>query len=294
MTDQIPGSILEIVITEPDDTVALLGVCAGYEDGRWRYPQLVTDLVEWAIDWILTPDEQRGISHANAVQALGKALSRVYRTEKYRKRGEIGELLLHIILRRFLNSNRVISRIFFKDASNDTVKGFDAVHVVDSAGQSEDEFQLWLGESKFYTDSREATVAVIDELKTHLQTDYLRAEFSAITDKMPSGIPREEQIKKLLDRKTSLDAVFSSVVIPVFITFDSSTTGAHAEWSDAYVDAIREELRREWQVFIERLGKVNLPRKVRVHLILLPMATKEHLVDEFDERLKAWQVITKI
>lgn len=293
MTEALPDSILEIVVQELDDSVHLLGVCAGYEDGCWRCSQLSYDLLSWALDWVLTPSELAGFGQANAVQLIAKALSRIYKSPNYERRGEVGELLLHIILRRFMHSQKVISRIYFKDAPNDTVKGFDAVHLVESPEAGEHELQLWLGESKFYQDSNSAMDAVLDELKTHLQTDYLRNEFAVICDKIPAGWMYENELRTLLGRTTSLDQVFQRVVIPVFITFDSPTTGEHSEWSDSYLQEIADELRSEWLRFRGKLGNITLPRTVQIHLILLPMATKKALIDRFDERLKSWQVATK-
>lgn len=289
MNEYLPDTILEIVVTEQHEVANLLGVCAGYEDGNWRFSQLSLDLIEWSLDWVLTPSELEGFGASTAFSLISKTLSRIYKSNKYQKRGEVGELLLHIILRKFLQSQKVISRIYFKDAPNDTVKGFDAVHLVDA---EHEDFQLWLGESKFYTDSTSAVSAVLDELKLHLKTDYLRSEFAVIADKIPAGWAHEEKIKSLLNRTNSLDQVFQRVVIPVFITFDSPTTIDYTESSDEYLEAIKNELTEQWSSFRGKLDGITLPRTVRVHLILLPMATKKHLIDSFDERLKAWQVAT--
>ncbi|AMO08298.1 hypothetical protein MyAD_12115 [Mycolicibacterium neoaurum] len=285
--------MLEVVVTEPHDAVHLLGVCAGYEDGCWRCSQLSLDLLGWALDWVLTPAELSGVGYANALDQVGKALARIYKTTDYERRGEIGELLLHIILRRFMKTQKVISRMYFKDATNDTVKGFDAVHIVEPEPNSGKKLQLWLGESKFYTDSSSAMYAIIAELKEHLQADYLRAEFGVICDKIPAGWAYKEEVKALLDRTVSLDTVFESVVVPVFITFDSPTTTNHTSFSAEYKTAIQEELRAEWESFRKKLGNATLPRSVVVHLILLPMATKKALIDDFDERLKGWQAATR-
>jgi Cap4 SAVED domain len=294
MTETLPDSVLEIVVTEPHESVRLLGVCAGYEDGCWRCSQLSLDLLNWALDWVLTPSELEGFGQANALLLMTKALSRIYTSKKYEKRGEVGELLLHVILRRFMRSQKIISRIYFKDAPNDTVKGFDAVHLVEPPeGNDDRRLQLWLGESKFYTDSGSAMNAVLAELKDHLETGYLRTEFAAISDKIPQGWSHESEIKGLLNRTLSLDEVFQRVVIPVFITFDSPTTIKHTVSTGVYLEEIANELRDEWQSFRDKLEGVSLPREVQIHLILLPMATKRALIDQFDERLKSWQVATQ-
>ncbi|WP_273652245.1 HamA C-terminal domain-containing protein [Cellulomonas fimi] len=290
-----PDTVLEVVVTQLDDDVPLLGVCAGFEDGAWRHRQLSYDLVQWATDWILSADELEEFSSTNHLDLFNKALSRVYETIDYKRRGEVGELLLHIILRTFLKSERLITRIYFKDAANDTVKGFDAVHVVES-GQEDDgtsSLELWLGEAKFYTDSRSAMAEIYEELRVHLQRDYLRYEFAAISDKIPRAYPHRDEIRALLARKTSLDAAFRRVVIPVFITYDSDVTGKHGESSQVYLQEIEAELAQEWETFKRRYSSWTLPRTVRAHLFLLPMATKQTLVDAFDGRLKAWQTATK-
>lgn len=130
---------------------------------------------------------------------------------------------------------------------------------------------------------------MIDELKLHLSSGYLRSEFAAISDKIPVGWKHEATIRALLARRVSLDEVFESVVIPVFITFDSDVSLRHVATTDAYLSDIRAQLTDEWNDFKLTLAKTELPRKVRVELILMPMASKRELIDAFDRRLKSWQ-----
>lgn len=290
--EELPPTILNMVVQEFDDAIPLLGVCAGHEDSRWRYRALSNDLIEWAMDWILPHDELDTISRTNAFRLMGKALSRIYKTADTELRGEIGELLLHIILRKFLNSERAISRIYFKDAANDTVKGFDAAHIVEvpTADGSDGGLELWLGESKFFKNSSQAIGAVLDELELHLDTQYLRSEFAAISDKIESGWKHADRVKALLRQEVSLDQVFERVVIPVFITFNSDVTGRHTRSNEAYIDEVSAQMRQEWEAFRRRFEKRTMPREVKIQLILLPMATKKDLLDAFDERLKAWQL----
>ncbi|MEV8254680.1 DUF1837 domain-containing protein [Rhodoglobus sp. NPDC076762] len=284
-----------MTVSEIDDLANLLGVDVGYEDGSWRYEALTFDLIAWAADWILTPQELKGFGAANAVVLLQKALSRIYSSTKYHARGEIGELLLHVILRRFMGSEKVISRLYFKDAANDTVKGFDAVHIVECSDEqtSTDYLELWLGESKFYKSSGSAVRAVLAELKTHLETNYLRQEFAAISDKIPAGWKHEDALRALFARTKSLDEVFERVVVPVFITFDSPVSARHTNSSAQYMSEIEAELRSEWDQFKVSLAGIALPQEVRVQLILLPMASKDDLITAFDGRLKAWQKTLK-
>lgn len=288
----VPETILELVVEHADTTLPASVFCAGFEDRAWRANDLSFDLISWASDWILPPEELEGYNHATGVALLGKALSRVYKTIDYDKRGEIGELLLHIILRKFFLSSRLISRIYFKDAANDTVKGFDCAHVVESTDGSD--IELWLGESKLYQDSYSAATAIYDELKLHLSRDYLKYEFAAISDKIPKGHPHYEKLTKLLSRESSLDQTFKSVVIPIFISYDSEVAGRHLESTHEYVSDLEAEVRANWSSLSSRYSKWTLPRKIRAHVIYFPMSTKSELTAAFDGRLKAWQSTTKI
>jgi hypothetical protein len=107
---------LDVIVSDVETDVSLLGVCAGYESQEWRYKQLVGDFIRWAPDWILKKSEIRDLGGHNMMDLAAKALKRIYISEKYEHRGELGELLLHMILRKFMGADRAISRIFFKDA----------------------------------------------------------------------------------------------------------------------------------------------------------------------------------
>jgi hypothetical protein len=94
------------------------------------------------------------------------AAERIYKTEKSAHRGEIGELLLHAICRQFSGTFPAISKIYYKDSSNDVVKGFDLVHT--RLEQTTGELQLWLGEAKFYTSGTKAIADTIASIRKHL------------------------------------------------------------------------------------------------------------------------------
>ncbi|MEW1820882.1 DUF1837 domain-containing protein [Arthrobacter sp. NPDC080031] len=294
-SDDRPETVLSVLVHNVENDVSLLGVCAGHEDKKWRYDALSRDLMEWAADWVLTHEEKSRFTAANAMALISKALSRIYTSTKKESRGEIGELLLHIILRKHLKSEQAISRIYFKDAPNMTVNGFDAVHIVEIPAADGDgtDLELWLGESKFYVDSYSAVTAVLAELEDHLGSDYLRTEFAAISDKISDSWAPAARVRALLSRTASLDTTFKRVVIPVFITFNSDITANHESSSGQYVSEISAHLESEWQSLKKRVGKKSLPREVRICLLLLPMATKERLVGAFDERLKAWQTASR-
>lgn len=196
-------------------------------------------------------------------------------------RGEIGEILLHIAIRQLFQSSPAVSKFYFKDSANNTVKGFDAVHVVEGTAGLE----LWTGEVKFYKDIVAAMRDVTTEIDDHLATDYLRSEFALIENKISKSWPHYAAMKKLLDPNTSLDEVFSCMVIPVFLTYESVVIGSHQQVSDQF----RADLEAEVLANHKKFAKRHLPQCVRIHAFLFPMHTKQALVDAFDRRLEACQ-----
>jgi len=278
-----PPDFLEVVLHEVANERALVGLCAGFERGEWRSQQLAEHLIEWLPEFALGEEQRAALRTHNAVGLLREAARIVYTTDKYGKRGEFGELLLHVALRQVFNTAPAISRIFFKDAPNDTVKGFDSVHMVDGR----DGLEIWLGEAKLYADGENAIAAAAESVNKHLQADYLRQEFVAIGRKVSPANPRAAEIAELLHRNRTLDAIAKRLVVPVFVGHDSAIMARHTASTREYRDELERELRSMAQSFVSLTPSVP----VRVHLIVLPTNTKAKLVDALDGRLKALQRI---
>lgn len=260
---------------------ALRGACAGYESGSWRAEQLSRYLMNWLPEFCLSYSELKSINDTNAVGQLRKAAQTVYDTEKYDRRGEFGELLLHALLREIVCTVPAISKIYFKDSANNTVKGFDAVHALSTPAGLE----LWLGEVKFYVDINKAIDDVTKELVEHFADDYLKKEFALITRKLDDSWKESEQLKKMLHPNVSLDKVVSAIVVPVLLTYESKTTQAFKKSCDEYASKLRDEF-----VAIHAKFKGKSPAtKIRIELFLFPMDSKRALLDQLHKRLTAAQ-----
>jgi uncharacterized protein DUF1837 len=217
---------------------------------------------------------------------MKRAARLVYTTGKFERRGEFGELLLHIVLTQVFHTVPAISKIYYKDGPNETVKGFDAVHVVvQDTDDGDTELELWLGEVKFYDDPAGAIRDVLKELHSHAESHYLRREFAAIRNKIDDSWPHAAALRRLLDENTSLDTVFKTLCIPVLLTYDSPVAQNIKEHSEQYI----QEIHAEWQGHHDTLVRKGLPEHLKVHLFLIPLATKKRLVSALDKRLKAWQ-----
>jgi HamA len=278
-----PNKFFEVRFQVSTQLSGCTAVCAGYELKEWRRKQLAGHLIKWLPEFALTYSELSSLGPHNAADLLAKAARSVYTSEKYKKRGEIGELLLHVICREVFNTYPAITKYFYKDSANNTVKGFDSVHViVTNAG-----LELWLGESKFYEQIDKAINAAVKDLKAHTGRDYMRAEFVTVRNMLDPKWPHAARLKKLIDPNVSLDNIFDAICIPVLLTYNSDAVGSHTAVSAAFVNAFRAEVSKHYANFS---GK-NPLKDIKVHLFLFPAKDKDALIAEFDERLKACQAI---
>lgn len=273
----------------------LSGICAGFESGQWRTRQLAKRLFDDVIDFALSHSERQEFNSDTGMLMVGRAMRKIYTSDKYARRGEFGELLLHMTLREVFKTETALSKIYFKDGGNETVKGFDAVHIVDNGTGLE----LWLGEVKFYNRLSGAIRDVVTELHDHIDSDYLRGEFLAVEGKIDRSWKHAPKLLSMIHEDVSLDEIFENITIPVLLTYDSAVVAARVaelssdpdgsrENKEAYRVAFEEEVRKGWDSFVA----AGLPRKVRIRLILVPLHLKKALVDALHERLKLWQEAT--
>ena len=279
----LPTPFFKVHVHEISHEVPLLGLCAGFESGFWRAKAFAEHLMDYLIEFALTRDEWQNVNATTAHRALRRAARTVYMTDRYHNRGEVGELLLHAVMRQHYGSEPIVSKFYFKSAANDTVKGFDAAHVV--FGALPEAFELWLGEAKLYTDVDAAIRDVCRELTTHLSEDYLRSEFMWIENKLPKSMPEIDQVRQLLSEATTLDEVFDVLHVPVLLTYESQTVRDHSKTTDAYVAKFKAEVSKHHQRFIG----LNQAKKVKVHLCLIPLKNKNALLNEFDNCLRSFR-----
>jgi hypothetical protein len=214
---------------------------------------------------------------------IRKAARIVYQTDKYKLRGEFGELFLHIALRQIYKSVPAISKLYWKDSVNSTVKGYDSVHVV----EINKKLELWLGEVKFYSDATKAIREVVAEIKDHTGLQYMKNEIALIANKLDESSPHYTTLSKLLHPNTSLDEVFDSACIPVLITYDSEVLKSHSKGSQSYIEAMQNEVAKIQKNLSKKLIKLALP--IRVHLFVIPLNSKASLITKMDDSLKRLQ-----
>lgn len=251
--------------------------CAGFELAIWRCDALADHLIEWIADYALHEDELR-VHHGNMYVRLKEAAARIYSSAIYARRGEIGEIALHAICREFFGTIPFAPRVFYLTSSNDVVKSFDMVHVryPDSGPE------LWLGEAKFYEDGVDGARAAVKSLTDHLDQGFLQSEKLILGPQVSKNIPEYQRIRDLLSVQTSLDELFKTAVFPIGIASESAATSSTTSICEEYASALHVEVAEMSKV----IAASELPQKVRLVLIHLPLGSKQKLADAFDARLK--------
>ncbi len=292
--DSLPTSLLEVHLDmNPPDGLAVVTVGAGFELRTWRAAALARHIIEWVPDFALRPDEWATLNTGRVVEKLRRVYQATFGNG--RDNGAPGEILLHAICRELYGSSTVVNKVVFKTSDNDTYKGFDGVHCVHSGAGG---LELWLGEAKFKKNLTDALRSAAADIEAHFRMDYLRTEFAVVGRQVDDAHPHADEMRKLMHANTSLDEIFSKVVVPIFVTYESRATCDHHGVDDAYLrslvgeaEAAARDLRRRIETIRAeqvRDGVPTAPMPVQVRLFLLPMTQKQLLLDELAKELASW------
>lgn len=279
--DHKPEAFLERVIFEEGDYPVRSACCAGFELEGWRCDAFADHLIEWLPEYAL-PEEELDIHHGNIFVRLREAAYRVYTSEKYEKRGEVGEIALHAICRQFFETVPISPRVFYKSASNDVVKSFDMVH---ARYPGDDQLELWLGEAKLYKEARAGIAAAITSVREHLDADFLRREKFLLGRQLSPKIPMYDRVVQLFKSQSSLDNLLDAAVFPICVLANSDAVGESKKIGPSYIERLSPEL----ATLADLVRSSGLTDRVRVLLFYVPLGDKDALLDKFDARLKALQ-----
>lgn len=253
----------------------------GFENSKWRFKEFAEYLIEWIPEFALRYSDYKGFNGATGVSLIRKAAKTVYTSPKYHNRGEFGEILLHALIREFFNSQPAISKVFYKTSANDTVKGFDAVHIVDTAT----DFEIWLGEVKFYKSAKVAIRHVAKEINQHINDGFLRNEFLFISGKVDTSWPNYAGVSDLISNRTSLDVIKTKICLPVAITYESDPYKTNTVDGPLFQQALTNECQKIISDFQSATSGLSL----KIHLFLIPLHKKDELIGEADRLLRMLQ-----
>lgn len=271
----------DLVLDERISHSTLRAYHVGFDQNKFRLLPLVETIRSVIPEYALGYHQGNNIPLTEIVDRLQDAAKTVYTTDKYKRRGEFGELILHLLLRDFCNSIPLISTIFFRDAPNIPAHGFDGVHVTINGNDK----KLWLGESKLYKSGIDGVTDLVGDIVKHFNAGYLRQQFSLITRKLPTDAPEIEHWRALMHKNQKLDVIFSSIVIPMVCTYNSSLFGKHNDETQQYID----DFKKECEALHDEFNRKKPASNLEIVLLLLPLPDKDELNFELDARLKAMQ-----
>jgi len=301
----------------------------GYDLGKYRNDELVEQILRVIVDFAYGFHD--GIlENSYNIDLLRESAKSIYKIQtfekvkkiyvdndneindsiedKFLRRGEFGELILHLLLRDFYNSLPLLSKIYFKDSDGHTVHGFDAVHIAPDINDKS-KFSLWLGESKLYTNGKAGVKALTKDIEEHFNIKYLRREFALISKKKNSYVAldkfedlnkkseyeiflkKQEEWYDKLDEQEKLQDILSSVTIPMLCTYSSDTFNKH---TDETLDEFKKDLEKEIKD-IEKHFHDNLTSPIafdlNIVLLLFPVPSKKELVKQLHIKLNHLQGI---
>ena len=262
------------------------GVFCDYETGDWNYRQFISWINSHLMSFALSPREIADLNDSNAPDKLERAASNVYgRKNKIERRGEIGELILHGLVRDVFDTKPLISKLYFKTAPGETVKGADCVHVIEVAGEID---SLWLGEAKFYKNGSKGVTAAVDSVKDMLTRFKDKQEFVTIRHHLDNSDPIAKKAELLLSDATSLDKIKAKITVPILVTYESAVTQKHTVDSEQF----RLELAEEIEPFITQyLSETSSIQEVELHIFFMPLKNKKALVGLFDQFIEKKRAI---
>jgi uncharacterized UPF0160 family protein len=207
--------------------------------------------------------------------------------DKYLRRGEFGELILHLLLRDFYKTIPLLSKIYFKDSLGHAVHGFDSVHI------QEETKTLWLGESKIYTNGKKGVKELVKDIKEHFKTDYLDSEFILISKKLKhlDNIPEKDYWLDLLTDTRTLKTKLATINIPLLCTYQSEIFSTHDdETKKEFIEEYIAEM-AELKEYFDAKNDHPLKANLNIILLLFPIQNKTELVKALHNKLSLIQAL---
>lgn len=273
----------------------LLGLANDYEDSRWRVELFCDKIMDFLPLCALSPEE-RSKCQLSAHSSIKRAVAnlRRYSEGKGRPTGEIGEILLYGIMQYYFHSCESVPKIFYKQNSNDFVKGADSVHIV----ADENDFSFWLGEAKCYEDLNDAIRKAVNSVKEMLDRQKLGKEKSCILGLSKLKDNKElkmhyVKIESLLSNSRSIDDFRKKLHVPVLLVCEESIVGNATELSAELKQNLAEKYTQDARKFFLKLKEsftdvMHLCNGVKFHLILFPVPNMKELNRKFSDNISRY------
>ena len=236
----------------------------------------------------------RNIQNPKEHQKFFNACEKLYKDPKARnpkREGDLGEIILHTLLRKYVGTIPFAGRFYFAVDKNTSPKSFDIVHVLPDESKN----ILVLGESKMYADAKGGIDALADDIKKHFNADYVRKQFVKISEAVPSDnlVDQETIVKpmrrtideweyKLRTEKT-LENVIDALYIPLLCTYNYDKYSKYTNISDQFIQEYETHIGELYSYFDNK--NIIRPACLNILLMLFPIPSKDILIEEYYKRI---------
>lgn len=275
------------------------------DEGLPYYPlnELANSIINTIPEYVFANYENPEIPQTDVVEKLREAARCIYKIKDFdimrrwyvdhdqdakkaieqmpvNRRGEFGELLLHLLLREFKKTIPLVSKVYFKDSAGVPAHGFDAVHI------SPNERILWLGESKFYADGKNGVNELIKDLTGHFNRSFLDDQFVIIKKNLENNsIPQRDEWIKILGECTKLRDKINMINIPLLCTYSNDLYRKFSDLSTDSAVSYYEANIRELKKHFDANNTHPLQDQLNCILLLFPVRDKNELVMKLHEKL---------
>lgn len=270
----------------------LLSLVNDFEDGKWRRQKFEHFIWNNIKETALSQTEKEALI-GDEQTILTKSAKNLRLLDGEESGGEIGEILLYGIMRKYYSALPVVPKIFYKQNRNDFAKGADSIHITLN---SDGTFSLWLGEAKFYNSIDDTRLnSIVSSVHNMFINDKLRKELNMVTSTKDLELFIEDEklfteIKHKLSDGISLDDIKQQLHVPILILHECNITKNNTDCYEDYKMKIEEEHIKKAETFMSKQDKkfkdVYNYHEIKFHLILFPVPDKSILVDRFDKKAK--------
>ncbi|MDD3014017.1 MAG: DUF1837 domain-containing protein [Candidatus Gastranaerophilales bacterium] len=240
-----------------------------------------------------------GINYMNVVNPklhskFFNACEKLYKEKRDSKReGDLGEIILHTILRKYVGTLPFTGRFYFAVDKNTNAKSYDAIHILPNP----DKNILVLGESKMYTDAKSGIDALVDDIKKHFKSDYTRKQFVKISEfTFSESLDISEQIVAPMKRQINdweislrtsetLEGIVDELCVPLLCTYTYDEYTNHKTVTEEFISNYETEIAELYRYFTAK--DYECPICLSVILLLFPVPNKNILINEYYKRIDA-------
>ena len=288
----------------PDTNDFLVSLVNGFEEGHWMKKNFQNFIYNNIAETALKAEERIKIvddsysclvESAKHLRLIDKDGVDEETKKKDKGRGsEIAEIVLYGIMKHHFNAIPAIPKIYYKQNDKMNALGDDSVHIVLT---KDGDFQIWLGEAKFYNDLEDKRFGEpLDSIAQMLNPAIIRKEIGILTGLneldvvLRDNLEMLEKVKSVLKNFTSIDEIKERLHVPILLLHECEITNCATRLSEEYKKKIiAYHYDRAINYFKKQIIKfkdyVDYD-KINFHLILFPVPKKSERVEWFISRAK--------